>query len=588
MDPKTYAFEIARLYVLDSSLPDGVKTRILGWIRSQSLRLLATCTESFEEAYATSDICRQLLQIEAFFSKNPTFAEPAVCEKAARTTFEKAEEICSITNRRLEWYYLHQDRKPDMQLILRRIEAYIDFVLGDTETFLEELPRLVRLTAGATRSRSRREAQPFLKVTKKVECTPGAFKYLQSLSYFWGYGRLKPQYVVDNRIEVVPKSWKTFRTIACEPGGNLPLQLAFDTYCKRKLALVGIDLSDQTKNQRLAEEGSITGELATIDLRTASDTTATNAVAWCFSPSWYDFLSDVRSPLGKGVWGKYKYSKFSSMGNGTTFAIETLIFAACAKALGSKRFSVYGDDIIIEADLVPQLKRVLRFLGYRFNDQKSFWTGPFRESCGTNWFSGEDITPFYFRDVLKPGKSKTTWCHVVNGLVSICVPGGLLWRECLATVQREKLNLVPYNHDTRSGVFVDIHTARQAKLIKKHRGWERYRARKSTTQTRSTTDIRSYFLWCLDRTKVATRMPVYVSSRLRSILRDLSPEDRRLEIRRTGSFLVRSTVPDLQQKYLFGWVNYVPVAGPPPIQLYWWAEELMGLLGRGCSSAGGG
>jgi hypothetical protein len=93
----------------------------------------------------------------------------------------------------------------------------------------------------------------------------------------------------------VPKNWKTFRTIACEPDGALPFQLAFDTFAKRRLRARGINLSDQSRNQLLAKEGSINGSLATIDLSSASDTVAFNTVALLFPTEWFDVLNAFRS-----------------------------------------------------------------------------------------------------------------------------------------------------------------------------------------------------------------------------------------------------------------------------------------------------
>jgi hypothetical protein len=93
---------------------------------------------------------------------------------------------------------------------------------------------------------------------------------------------------------------------------------------------------------------------------------------------------------------------FSSMGNGFTFELESLLFYAItrvlAKASGIKgRISVYGDDIICPVRLVPRLKRMLAFLGFRLNSKKTHYKGFFRESCGIHIYKGLDVTPFYIR-----------------------------------------------------------------------------------------------------------------------------------------------------------------------------------------------
>jgi hypothetical protein len=59
------------------------------------------------------------------------------------------------------------------------------------------------------------------------------------------------------------------------------------------------------------------------------------------------------------------------MGNGYTFTIETLVFAAICKSIGSRQFSVYGDDIIIETELYEPLVEMLSYLGFEVNKEKS-------------------------------------------------------------------------------------------------------------------------------------------------------------------------------------------------------------------------
>jgi hypothetical protein len=95
------------------------------------------------------------------------------------------------------------------------------------------------------------------------------------------------------------------------------------------------------------------------------------------------------------------YEKFSSMGNGYTFALETLIFWALGKAVNSLTggvvLSVYGDDIICSDCSAALLMEVLQWCGFVLNRDKSFVTGPFRESCGADWHTGTRVTPQYIR-----------------------------------------------------------------------------------------------------------------------------------------------------------------------------------------------
>jgi hypothetical protein len=89
--------------------------------------------------------------------------------------------------------------------------------------------------------------------------------------------------------------------------------------------------------------------------------------------------------------------KFSSMGNGFTFELESLIFWALSKSV-SDFVSVYGDDIIVDSTCRDRFVDLFRFCGFTTNESKSFWSGPFRESCGKHYFQGTDVTPIYQKD----------------------------------------------------------------------------------------------------------------------------------------------------------------------------------------------
>jgi len=109
-----------------------------------------------------------------------------------------------------------------------------------------------------------------------------------------------------------------------------------------------------------------------------------------------------------GKWRRLE--KFSSMGNGYTFELETLIFAGLMSVLlrelgrsgrlGEDVF-VFGDDIIIPDDCYGAAIAMLEFCGFSANTEKSFH-GPigFRESCGGDFFEGADVRPFYIKDVI--------------------------------------------------------------------------------------------------------------------------------------------------------------------------------------------
>lgn len=573
MDPKTLAYDMSRSYVRDfeSELGPHVTNALYGKIRARDLKGLASFRETVQpEALQQVAVSRHLMQVEAFFSKNATFAEPEVTEAAAKASFEKAERLCRITNRRLDHYYVQHGRlDPDLQQWMARAVAYVDTVCGSHEAFLEALPKRIRFTSGATSTRPRREAHPPSKVTKRVVCTPGVEPYIRNLAEWFGYGRIKAKLTAWNRIEVVPKSWKTDRTIACEPEGNLPLQLAVDGYLKDRLRLIAnIDLSSQAENQRLAKEASVSGQLATIDLSMASDTLAFNTVAWLYPQPWFEYLTSVRSPCYKGWDGETRpYAKFSSMGNGATFVLETLVFAAACFAVGSERYKVYGDDIVIETELVPDLLRLMQFLGFVVNQAKSYWTGPFRESCGVNCLSGVDITPFYLRGW---GKLRPELCHNINGLAAVARPGGHLWKMLLRLTAELHLPRVPFNENSTSGIFIDIHTAYAERLIR-HKGWVvRFKSYVPKQGKQAWADSRSLFLWHHDMYRDRPVKPLIKASQF-----PVSVRWARDAGRLPSDYTERSWVPIVGHKYVRRWVRYIPVAAATPVHLSWWTDDLM-------------
>jgi len=215
--------------------------------------------------------------------------------------------------------------------------------------------------------------------------------------------------VQHNKIAFVPKDADCDRTIASEPLINQFLQLAVDGWMKKMLAKVGLDLTKQRPNQLMAREGSrLSGfnPYCTADLKNASGSIFTEVVKELFPPAWFVMLNALRSPS----WmidnrEPEKYHGFVSMGNGYCFPVETLIFASICSAAHvytgtTPDFRVYGDDIIVRQNESGILQEYLRYFGFELNPDKSFFFGPFRESCGADWYDGEPVRPVYFDDAL--------------------------------------------------------------------------------------------------------------------------------------------------------------------------------------------
>ena len=291
---------------------------------------------------------------------------------------------------------------------VRYAQSLIADLLGDT---VPTEAILGSFSGGATTTRTRTSSHPALKYLGKAELTSEARKWFDLVleeSPLWTQfsDLLSISETLGNHMFTVPKSTTIDRVACKEPDLNMYLQKGVGNYIRRRLRYVGINLNDQSVNRNLAREGSITGALATIDLSSASDSVSIGIVELLLPPLWYGLLSDLRSPYTfvDGEW--HKNHMFSSMGNGFTFELESLIFWALAKTTrfftgGRGVVSVYGDDIIVGTDYVQDLIWVLNYFGFSVNSDKSFTEGPFRESCGGHYYNGVDISPFFVRRPLK-------------------------------------------------------------------------------------------------------------------------------------------------------------------------------------------
>jgi len=224
-----------------------------------------------------------------------------------------------------------------------------------------------------------------------------------------------------NTVVFVPKNALIERSIGVEPRMNVFAQLGLGTLLRGMLKKrAHLDLNTQSPNQDLAFDGSRFGHLATIDLSMASDTLAIGLVRDLLPQGWFTALDWVRSRHGMLPDGELiTYQKFSSMGNGYTFELESMIFyalaQACCDTLGICNFytRAYGDDIICPVEAVALLEEVLSYCGFRVNRQKSFSVGQFRESCGADFFDGTNVRPHFCKEV--PTDVKTLY-NLANGI----------------------------------------------------------------------------------------------------------------------------------------------------------------------------
>lgn len=275
----------------------------------------------------------------------------------------------------------------------------------------------------------------------------------------------------------VPKNAKTDRFICKEPCMNMFLQRGFGGFIRRRLKTIGVDLDDQTHNQQLSAIGSNDGSLATIDLKAASDSISLRLVQDLLPGDWYEALVAVRServrltekdfPLlkntdfggltheskGRDYWCTLE--KISSMGNGFTFELESLIFWALTSTvielagIDDTRIGIYGDDIICPTPVAGRVLEVLGYAGFACNVEKTFMDGPFRESCGFHAFNGRDVSPFNVSELIV-GRNRVTWfLNTINLWVSRAGSCRKKWLSYLRfsaklLMKENKLKILPH------------------------------------------------------------------------------------------------------------------------------------------------
>lgn len=348
--------------------------------------------------------------------------------------WQKAEERNANTNCRLQsgQQVVFKTQRVDgvrtrtfsSSMIIHHARGIVKSVLGHLP------PDFTNLHGKFTNGASTRIKRTPIAVAEKFEGRPHA---TAQAALSWpvlafanpGWGRLNPigfdSEVVDGSVMfTVPKNSRIDRVACKEPEVNAYLQRAYGIFIRTRLKRFGIDLQDQNRNQFLSRIAIHRG-LATVDLSSASDTISRELVKSLLPEAWYSALDSIRCHSveipGRGF--RHNLEMFSSMGNGFTFELESLIFWALTRAisrcLGTKgTISVYGDDIVCPIPVAKMLVRVFAFFGFTVNRSKSCISGGYRESCGSHWYYGHDVKPFFVRE--KP-KTVVDLIQIANQLL---------------------------------------------------------------------------------------------------------------------------------------------------------------------------
>lgn len=364
-------------------------------------------------------------QAANFLRKSPLLpgSNPGKRKAAAEVVFDECETMCATTNEFLKTIHTRRylASRPEIEV---RLVSILDKARKICGRILGPLPDDYKGRFGPGTS-VELKGSVYSTYADKMWITPTTTPAARALfehdhwRTLWGRQRLElglplPGSSRGNRFTTVPKDAVKDRGICVEPLGNLWVQLGVGAELKRRLSKVGLHVGKVTPDidpfnllvrsrpfdgqwwhQQMAREGSLLGTWATIDLSNASDTVALELVRWLLPPDWFELLAAIRSPYTQIrrkdglVW--VRLEKFSSMGNGATFELESLIFAALVAAVSGlkvgKDVYAYGDDILVPSAHYLDAMAVLRACGFEPNARKSYGKGPFRESCGGDFLS---------------------------------------------------------------------------------------------------------------------------------------------------------------------------------------------------------
>lgn len=167
--------------------------------------------------------------------------------------------------------------------------------------------------------------------------------------------------------------------------------------CLKTNAKCDLDLGQDLHKALISQPG-----WSTVDWSNASDSILTWLVQQLLAKNKrvYKILDRTRSqfvlidtpfvnPEGKSDHLKLYHHphKFSSMGNGFTFELLTLVNLAIVRVLDPDA-TVYGDDVILRSVYANDFITHMTAVGFVPNLKKSFINKPFRESCGGFFLDG--------------------------------------------------------------------------------------------------------------------------------------------------------------------------------------------------------
>lgn len=428
-----------------------------------------TCPDRFSADYLVTETLK----------KNPRIPLGIDTKGVAVQSFMDSEQVCRETNDR--FLALGGSASPEL-LVLERHRRQVVKVLGAlTTSTLNRVEEAMRFGPGATTSLSGVITKGRKFSLRNLEVTPRLVApFMLTRPVSWPITDISV--VMGSKMTTVPKNAKTDRVICIEPDLNIYVQLGIGACIRERLRINGIDLNSQLPNQELARR-AYRDNLVTIDLKAASDTISYEVVKTLLPERWFQLLSLARCDYTHYKGERIALEKFSSMGNGYTFELESLIFYTAMLAVNNDRFPLsefgtYGDDLVCPAPLYLELVDYLKFLGFSVNAEKSFFGGAFFESCGRDYFQGVDVRPFFLRSV-----HHDFWSVAYDYANSIRLFARKLhngascdsrllpaWLRCYRAVPESRRYHIPMDYGS-GGFFMDLHESRGVKQDEGIFGW---------------------------------------------------------------------------------------------------------------------
>jgi len=372
----------------------------------------------------------------SILDKATTFDTTLEAEHAARLKFFEAETRNGLTNRELR-----DDVQPTW---VNRVSRELVRILGRLDSAsLEWVAMESRFGPGACVGVATTGLVPSHKFDTQPVMTQELVPFFPAIAgsfvtTLWHDYPDCVRVVKGNHHFTVPKKREIARNAAKEPLWNSKLQNGIGKLIAKRLVHFGVNIHDQDRNRLLASQAQ-ERRLATLDLSQASELIATNCVWLLLNANedpqglrWWHLLNIARSKAvrirdleGKSTW--HELQMFCSMGNGFTFPLESAIFlAVCRSVVGVDQrdvLAVYGDDMIVPQEHAALVIERLEPLGFKVNVSKSCLAGRFFESCGSDWFDGQPVRPFFLRwnrespipYALQIANALRLWCYRVYG-----------------------------------------------------------------------------------------------------------------------------------------------------------------------------